>query len=92
MTTKTKKKKTEQIDETYEIDYDLFTVDEIVKIIHFYHLMKQYVRHKVSKETIQHAYYEYKNIIHNLALEKKYNQRFFEQSGISIYQVMKSMN
>jgi hypothetical protein len=92
MTTKTRKKNLEQIDETYEIDYDLFTIDEIVKIINFYHLMKKYVHHKVNKETIKNAYYEYKNIIHNLALEKKYNQRFFEKSGISIYQVIKSID
>jgi len=91
----TKKKKTnykEQIDETYEIDFDLFTVEEIVKIIDFYHLMKKYVNHKVKKDVIKNAYYEYKNIIHNLALEKKYNQRFFEKTGISIYQEIKSID
>ena len=29
----------ETLDETYEIDYDLFTVEEIIKIIQFYQLM-----------------------------------------------------
>ncbi len=90
-----KKKRTshkEQIDETYEIDFDLFTVEEIVKIIDFYHLMKKYVNHKVKKDVIKNAYYEYKNIINNLALEKKYNQRFFEKTGISIYQEIKSID
>lgn len=90
------KKKTnknqEIIDETYEIDYDLFTVDEIVKIINFYHLMKKYVNRKVKKVDIKNAYYEYKNIINNLALEKKYNETFFKKTGISIYQVIKSID
>lgn len=82
----------ETIDETFEIDYDLFTVDEIVKIIHFYQLVKKYVNRKVSKMEIKDAYYEYKNIIHNIALEKKYNASFFKKTGISIYQLMKTID
>lgn len=89
---KKKIKDNEVIDETYEIDYDLFTVEEIVKIINFYHLVRKYVKHKVNKADIKNAYYEYKNIIHNIALEKKYNESFFKKTGISIYQLMKSID
>ena len=53
----------ETLDETYEIDYDLFTVEEI----------------------------EYKNIINNLSLEKRYNENFYQKTGISIYQTIKSI-
>ena len=53
----------ETLDETYEIDYDLFTVEEIIKIIQFYQLMGQYKNNKVSKQKIKEAYLEYKNII-----------------------------
>ena len=84
-----KTKKNEMIDSTYEIDYDLFTVDEIIKIIEFYHSMTKYVNHKVSKDVIKMRYLEYKNIIHNLSLEKKYNERFYKSTGISIYEEMK---
>ena len=64
----------ETLDETYEIDYDLFTVEEIIKIIQFYQLMGQY-----------------KNIINNLSLEKRYNENFYQKTGISIYQTIKSI-
>lgn len=86
-----KKKTNETIDSTYEIDYDLFTVDEIIKIIEFYHAMTKYVNHKVSKDIIKTRYLEYKNIIHNLSLEKKYNERFYKSTGISIYEEMKKV-
>lgn len=81
----------ETLDETYEIDYDLFTVEEIVKIIQFYQLMRQCKNNKVSKQKIKEAYLEYKNIINNLSLEKKYNESFYKRTGISIYQTIKSI-
>ena len=54
---KKKYNKKETLDETYEIDYDLFTVEEIIKIIQFYQLMGQYKNNKVSKQKIKEAYY-----------------------------------
>ena len=66
---KKKYNKKETLDETYEIDYDLFTVEEIIKIIQFYQLMGQYKNNKVSKQKIKEAYLEYKNIINNLSLQ-----------------------
>ena len=50
---KKKYNKKETLDETYEIDYDLFTVEEIIKIIQFYQLMGQYKNNKVSKQKIK---------------------------------------
>lgn len=81
----------ETLDETYEIDYDLFTVEEIIKIIQFYQLMEQYKNNKVSKQKIKEAYLEYKNIINNLSLEKRHNENFYQKTGISIYQTIKSI-
>lgn len=81
---KKKYNKKETLDETYEIDYDLFTVEEIIKIIQFYQLMGQYKNNKVSKQKIKEAYLEYKNIINNLSLEKRYNENFYQKTGISI--------
>lgn len=88
---KKKYNKKETLDETYEIDYDLFTVEEIIKIIQFYQLMGQYKNNKVSKQKIKEAYLEYKNIINNLSLEKRYNENFYHKTGISIYQTIKSI-
>ena len=79
---KKKYNKKETLDETYEIDYDLFTVEEIIKIIQFYQLMGQYKNNKVSKQKIKEAYLEYKNIINNLSLEKRYNENFYQKTGI----------
>lgn len=73
------------------IDYDLFTTEEIVKIFNFYSLMERTKNQKVNKETILESYYEYKNIINNLSLEKKYDQNFFKITGISIYQTIKRL-
>ena len=73
------------------IDYDLFTTEEIVKIFNFYSLMERTKNQKVNKETILESYYEYKNIINNLSLEKKYDQNFFKITGISIYQTIKKL-
>ena len=67
---KKKYNKKETLDETYEIDYDLFTVEEIIKIIQFYQLMGQYKNNKVSKQKIKEAYLEYKNIINQLDKEQ----------------------
>lgn len=88
---KKKYNKKETLDETYEIDYDLFTVEEIIKIIQFYQLMGQYKNNKVSKQKIKEAYLEYKNIINNLSLEKRYNENFYQKTGISIYKTIKSI-
>lgn len=88
---KKKYNKKETLDETYEIDYDLFTVEEIIKIIQFYQLMGQYKNNKVSKQKIKEAYLEYKNIINNLSLEKRYNENFYQKTVISIYQTIKSI-
>lgn len=88
---KKKYNKKETLDETYEIDYDLFTVEEIIKIIQFYQLMGQYKNNKVSKQKIKEAYLEYKNIINNLSLEKRYNENFYQKTDISIYQTIKSI-
>lgn len=88
---KKKYNKKETLDETYEIDYDLFTVEEIIKIIQFYQLMGQYKNNKVSKQKIKEAYLEYKNITNNLSLEKRYNENFYQKTDISIYQTIKSI-
>lgn len=74
-----------------KIDYDLFTTEEIVKIFNFYSLIMRNKNHHLKKETILESYYEYKNIINNVSLEKKYDKTFFETTGISIYQTIKNL-
>lgn len=73
------------------IDYDLFTTEEIVKIFNFYSLMERTKHQNIKSEIILESYHEYKNIINNISLEKKYDQNFFKITGISIYQTIKRL-
>lgn len=77
---------------SYDIDYDIFTIEEIIKIINFYQDVMKYQKHKISKTDLKESYLIYKNTINNLSLEKKYNQNFYEKTGISIYHLIKSLN
>ena len=71
------------------IDYDLFTTFEIIKIIEFFKLIEQTRTKVIQPEILLSKYREYQNIINNKSLEKKYDKMLFEKSKVSIYQVMK---
>lgn len=58
------------------IDYDLFTTEEIVKIFNFYSLMERTKHQNIKSETILESYREYKNIINNISLEKNMIKTF----------------
>lgn len=78
--------------EEYKIDYDMFNVMEIVKIIDFFRLIESTKKKKVSKTLLKEKYNEYRNIINNKALEKKYDRMLFEKSRVSIYEVVKALD
>ena len=78
--------------DSYNIDYDIFTTEEIIKIINFYNNVLKYVKHKVSFETLKMSYLEYRMTINSIALEKRYNKDFYDKTGISIYHLMKNLN
>lgn len=79
------------MDEKYDIDYDLFNVYEIVKIIEFFNLIEQTKTKRVKPELLVTRYREYQKIINNKALEKKYDKMLERKSKVSIYQTMKSL-
>lgn len=74
----------------YEIDYDMFDVYEIVKIIEFFHLIESTSSKKVNRDLLISKYNEYRKILNNKALEKKYDRMLYNKSKVSIYQVMKN--
>ena len=74
-----------------DIDYDIFTTEEIVKIFNFYSLISRTKHQKVNKDELIKGYKEYKNIINNISLQKQYERKFEKVTGISIYQLMKSL-
>lgn len=75
----------------YKIDYDLFNVSEIMKIIAFFQLIEQTTSTRIDKQKLITKYKEYRNILNNKALEKKYDKMLYEKSHVSIYQTMKSL-
>ena len=73
-----------------QIDYELFTTEEIVKIFNFYSLIERTKHQNIKKDELLNAYKEYRNIINNIALQKKYDKNFEKVSGVSIYQIITS--
>lgn len=76
-------------DKNYDIDYDLFTTLEIIKIIEFFKLIEQTKNKAFNPEYLVARYREYQNIINNKSLEKKYDKMLYDKSKVSIYQVLK---
>lgn len=83
------KKKDQEIVNDYLIDYDMFNVEEIVKIINFMKLIEDTKRKKVNKELLVNKYNEYRSILNNKSLEKQYDKMLLKKSGISIYETVK---
>ena len=76
----------------YDIDYDMFSLEEIVKIVAFFDLIEKISRgRKYKKEDAINKYNEYRNILNNKSLEKKYDKMLFNLSKVSIYHTMKEI-
>ncbi len=86
-----KKKQTSNTEEIVNVDFELFSTEEIVSIYSFYNLMERNNKHPQKKELVLNAYQTYRNIINSISLEKQYNKEFEEKTGISIYHVIKNL-
>lgn len=86
-----KKKQTINTEEIVNVDFELFSTEEIVSIYSFYNLMERNNKHPQKKELVLNAYQTYRNIINSISLEKQYNKEFEEKTGISIYHVIKNL-
>ncbi len=85
------KKKDQEIVNDYIIDFDMFNVEEIVKIINFFKLIEDTKRKKVNKQLLIEKYNEYRTILNNKTLEKQYDKMLIKKSNISIYDTMKNV-
>lgn len=84
------KKKTNEIIKEYLIDYDMFSVEEIVKIVNFFKLIENINKNKrYKKDDVIEKYNEYRNILNNKSLEKQYDKMMEKRSNVSIYKTMK---
>ncbi|HHX78757.1 MAG TPA: UPF0223 family protein [Acholeplasmataceae bacterium] len=74
----------------YDIDFDLFNTLEIVKIFKFFELIESTKKKNINKELLNEKYGEYKRVINNKTLEKKYDKMLENIIGISIYKTMRA--
>ena len=77
------------MEQMYEIDYEIFTALEIVKIIEFFCLIEKTKTKKVKPELLIEKYNEYRRILNNKTLEKKYDKMLYKKSKVSIYETVK---
>ncbi|HNZ50016.1 MAG TPA: UPF0223 family protein [Bacilli bacterium] len=73
----------------YRIDYDMFTTAEIVKIFAFFALIESTKKRSVSPSLLVEKYQEYRTILNNKSLEKKYDKMLFTNTKVSIYETIK---
>ncbi len=85
------KRKDQEIVNDYIIDFDMFNVEEIVKIINFFKMIEDTKRKKVSKQMLIEKYNEYRTILNNKTLEKQYDKMLLKKSNVSIYDTMKNI-
>ena len=78
-----------EINVEYKIDYSLYTTEEIIDIIEFLNTLE--MPQDNNDETLLEKYTRFKNIINNQAEEKKIDQAFYKQTGISIYKTIQKL-
>lgn len=76
----------------YKIDYELFTTQELIKIIEFFKLIENTKTKKINKDLLINKHNEYRAIINNKSLEKQYDEMLFKKSKVSIYQTIKNLH
>lgn len=83
------KKKEQVIEKELFVDYDMFNVEEVIKILSFYNLMEKISRgSRFKPNEVIEKYNEYRSIINNKSLEKKYDKALEQEKGFSIYRLM----
>lgn len=75
----------------YDIDYDIFSYEEIGIIISFFVLVEESKTKRIKKDILKERYKEYRNVVNSISLEKKYDKMLEKRCGVSIYRLMKSL-
>ena len=76
----------------YFLDFELFDITEIVKITDFYKLIQNINKgKKYNTSEVINRYNEYRSIINNKSLEKKYDIEFEKLYGCSIYKTINNI-
>lgn len=76
---------------TYPIDYELFTPEEIAKIIEFLSLVEDAneSKSKVDPFVLSKKHQYFQKLINSKSMEKKIDRDFERVSGYSIYKTIK---
>lgn len=74
---------------TYPIDYELYSADEVSKIIEFLSLIEDANERKVDPIVLSKKHQDFRKIINSISMEKKIDRDFKKVSGYSIYQTIK---
>lgn len=74
---------------SYPIDYDLFTPEEVIKLVEFYALIEDANEGKANKEELVKKYNEFRKILNSVSMEKQIDKEFEKLSGYSIYKTIK---
>jgi len=86
------KKETLEMGQEYFLDYEMFSVEEIIKISQFFKLIQDINKgKKYDTDKVLEKYKEYRNILNNISLEKKYDKEVEKEYHVSIYQTMKKI-
>jgi len=56
---------------SYPIDYDLYTPEEVVKLVEFYALVEDANEGKKNKEQLIKRYNEFRKIVNSISIEKQ---------------------
>jgi len=85
-------KQSELVSETnmysYPIDYDLYSPEEVIKLVEFYALVEDANEGKPNKELLIKKYNEFRKIINSISIEKQIDKEFEKLSGYSIYKTI----
>lgn len=73
---------------TYPIDYNLFSQEEIVKLIEFLALIEDANDRKIDSTLLSVKHREFQKIVNSISLEKKIDRDFENVSGLSIYKTI----
>lgn len=79
------------MNDDYKIDYEIFSIEEVIKIINFFTLIEKSKSRNIDKVYLTDAYKEYRSILNNKSLEKQYDKMLSQKSGVSIYKTMNDL-
>lgn len=74
---------------TYPIDYELFTSEEVAKIIEFLSLIEDANERRVDPIVLSKKHQDFRKIINSVSMEKQIDRDFEKVSGFSIYKTLK---